>query len=64
VFVGVKMLLSEKWHPPQWQPLVVIALILTVAVWASLRATKPGELADLADDRPMDDSDNVPAPPR
>ena len=60
VFVGVKMLVSEKWHPPGWLPLVVIAAILTASVWASLRATKPGELADLADDRPMDDSDNVP----
>ena len=63
VFVGVKMLLSHQWHPPQWLPLVVIAGILTVAVWASLRATRPGELAELADDRPMDDSDNVPSPP-
>ena len=63
-FVGVKMLLSHQWHPPQWLPLVVIAGILTVAVWASLRSTKPGELEALADDRPMDDSDNVPAPPR
>jgi len=64
VFVGVKMLLSNVWHPAGWLPLVVIAAILAVSVWASLRATKPGELADLADDRPMDDSDNVPAEPR
>ena len=64
VFVGVKMLVSEQWHPPGWLPLVVIATILGVSVWASLRATKPGELAELADDRPMDDSDDVPVPPR
>ena len=64
VFVGIKMLVSEVWHPPGWLPLVVIAAILAVSVWASLRATRPGELAELADDRPMDDSDNVPAPPR
>ena len=64
VFVGVKMLLSGEWHPPGWLPLVVIAAILGISVWASLAATKPGELEALADDRPMDDSDNVPAPPR
>ncbi|HVF03468.1 MAG TPA: TerC family protein [Frankiaceae bacterium] len=61
-FVGVKMLLSSKWHPPGWLPLVVIAVILGVSIWASLASTKPGELEELADDRPMDDSDNVPAP--
>ena len=62
VFVGVKMLVSNVWHPPGWLPLAVIATVLGVSVWASLRATKPGELEDLADDRPMDDSDNVPSP--
>jgi tellurite resistance protein TerC len=60
-FVGVKMLASNVWHPPGWLPLVVIAAILGLSVWLSLRATKPGEIEDLADDRPMDDSDNVPA---
>jgi tellurite resistance protein TerC len=64
VFVGVKMLVSNQWHPPGWLPLVVIAAILGIAVFASLRSTRPGELHDLADDRPMDDSDNVPTPPR
>ena len=64
VFVGIKMLASEYWHPPGWLPLVVIATLLGISVWASLRATKPGEIEALADDRPMDDSDNVPAPPR
>jgi tellurite resistance protein TerC len=63
-FVGVKMLLSNVWHPAEWVPLVVIAGILGVSVWVSLRATKPGELEDLADDRPMDDSDNAPAADR
>jgi tellurite resistance protein TerC len=62
-FVGVKMLLSNVWHPPGWLPLVVIAGILTVSVWASLRATK-ADFADLADDRPMDESDDVPAADR
>ena len=64
VFVGVKMLVSDQWHPPGWLPLVVIAAILGISVYASLRSTRPGELEALADDRPMDDSDNVPAPPR
>ena len=61
VFVGIKMLASEVWHPPGWLPLVVIAAIIGLSVYISLRSTRPGELADLADDRPMDDSDNVPA---
>ena len=62
VFVGVKMLASEVWHPPGWLPLVVIAAMIGISVWISLRSTRPGELAALADDRPMDDSDNIPSP--
>ena len=61
VFVGVKMLVSNVWHPAPYLPLVVIAAILGFSIWASLRATRPGELADLADDRPMDESDDLPA---
>ena len=64
VFVGIKMLVSEVWHPPGWLPLVVIASIIGFSVWISLKTTKPGELEALADDRPMDDTDNVPTPPR
>jgi tellurite resistance protein TerC len=40
-YVGVKMLLvgpPVEWHPPTYLSLVVIALVLTVAIWASLRA--------------------------
>ncbi|MFN2505082.1 MAG: TerC family protein [Acidimicrobiales bacterium] len=37
-FVGVKMLIVEWYHLPTWLSLVVIASVLTVTVWASLRA--------------------------
>jgi tellurite resistance protein TerC len=40
-YVGVKMLLvgePVEWHPPTYLSLVVIALVLTVAIVASLRA--------------------------
>ena len=39
-FVGVKMLVVEWYHPPQWLSLGVIALALTVAIVASLRADR------------------------
>ena len=39
-FVGVKMLVVEWYHPPQWLSLGVIALALTVAILASLRADR------------------------
>jgi tellurite resistance protein TerC len=41
VFVGVKMLISEWYHIPIGLSLGFIALTLTVAVLASLRATRP-----------------------
>jgi tellurite resistance protein TerC len=37
-FVGVKMLLTEVYHMPTWLSLTVIAVVLTVTIWASLRA--------------------------
>ena len=37
--VGLKMMLSEVYHPPIWLSLGVIAVILAVSVVASLRAT-------------------------
>jgi tellurite resistance protein TerC len=37
-FVGVKMLLIDVYHMPTWLSLSVIALVLTVTIWASLRA--------------------------
>ena len=39
-FVGVKMLVVEWYHPPQWLSLGVIALALTVAIMTSLRADR------------------------
>lgn len=39
-FVGVKMLLLDVYHMPTWLSLTVIAVILTVTIWASLRAEK------------------------
>jgi tellurite resistance protein TerC len=40
VFVGIKMLLLDLWKVPTWLSLGVIASCLTVAVVASLRATR------------------------
>ena len=39
-FVGLKMLAVEWYHPPQWLSLGVIALAVTVAILASLRAER------------------------
>ena len=48
-YVGVKMLLvgePVEWHPPTYLSLVVIAVVLTVAIWASLRADAKDEDSD------------------
>jgi len=42
-FVGVKMLLLDVYHIPTWLSLTVIALVLTVTIWASLRAERNDE---------------------
>ncbi|HWI04714.1 MAG TPA: TerC family protein, partial [Acidimicrobiales bacterium] len=39
-FVGLKMMVVEWYHPPQWLSLGVIALALTVAIMVSLRADR------------------------
>jgi tellurite resistance protein TerC len=39
-FVGIKMLIAEWYHFPVWASLVVITTVLTVAIWASVRADK------------------------
>ncbi|MBW3610724.1 MAG: TerC family protein [Actinobacteria bacterium] len=44
-FVGVKMLLAEVYHFPTFASLGVIALVLTVAIVASLRADKRESVA-------------------
>lgn len=48
VFVGVKMLLLDVWKVPIWLSLTVIATCITVAVVASLRATR-GQAATTGD---------------
>ncbi|HJS71675.1 MAG TPA: TerC family protein [Acidimicrobiia bacterium] len=44
-FVGVKMLLLDVYHIPTWLSLLVIAVILAVTIWASLRADRREEMA-------------------
>ncbi|MGH9187281.1 MAG: TerC family protein [Acidimicrobiales bacterium] len=39
-FVGVKMLLTDVYHFPTWASLAVIAVVLTAAIVASLRAER------------------------
>jgi tellurite resistance protein TerC len=39
-FVGIKLVLSNVWHPPTWSTLVVIAVVLGVTIGVSLRRTK------------------------
>jgi tellurite resistance protein TerC len=39
-FVGTKMLIAEWYHFPTWASLVIITVVLTVAIVASLRADK------------------------
>jgi tellurite resistance protein TerC len=47
-FVGVKMLIIDIFHIPTWSSLLVIALVLTVAIVASLVRTKrlPAQLSE------------------
>jgi len=51
VFVGAKMLLSEVYHVPVWASLLVIASLLAVSIFASLRKTRVKE-EDLHDAMP------------
>jgi tellurite resistance protein TerC len=42
-YVGIKMLLvgpPVEWHPPTYLSLIVIAVVLAVSIWASIRADK------------------------
>ncbi len=54
-FVGIKMLIVELYHFPTWASLVVIILVLTVAIVASLRA-------DARDPEPDADTDAAAGP--
>ena len=51
-FVGIKMLLLEVYHFPTFLSLGVIASILAVAIWASLRADKrdPEDMEELVEE--------------
>jgi tellurite resistance protein TerC len=51
-FVGIKMLIAEWFHFPTFTSLIVIAVTLTAAVWASLRADKR-ETTDPAQEPPL-----------
>jgi tellurite resistance protein TerC len=51
-FVGIKMLIAEWFHFPTFTSLIVIAVTLTAAVWASLRADKR-ETTDPAEEPPL-----------
>jgi tellurite resistance protein TerC len=39
-FVGVKMILAEVYHIPIWISLLAIAAVLSVTIWASMRAER------------------------
>jgi len=54
-FVGVKMLITDIYHFPTWASLVVIIVVLTIAVVASLRA----ERLDPAEDAPAPDAEDA-----
>jgi tellurite resistance protein TerC len=57
-YVGVKMLLvgpPVEWHPPTYLSLLIIAVVLTIAIWASLRAdardhAREGTVDDLVEE--------------
>jgi tellurite resistance protein TerC len=52
-YVGVKMLLvgpPVEWHPPSYLSLIVIGIVLTVAITASIRADKRDPHVEDADD--------------
>lgn len=54
-FVGVKMLLAEVYHMPTALSLAVIAVVLTVTIWASLRAEKREDLVEMPVHRSEDE---------
>ncbi|MTB50105.1 TerC family protein [Lewinella sp. W8] len=49
VFVGVKMLLHEVWHPAEWVSLAVIFVLLTGGVLLSLLSPAPASAPDIED---------------
>jgi tellurite resistance protein TerC len=67
VYVGIKMVISEFYEIPTLVSLGVIAVVLTVAVVASLRATTPEQRRELAErknhsaDKPEEAKEETPA---
>jgi tellurite resistance protein TerC len=61
VYVGVKMVISEWYHIPTFLSLGVIAVVLAVAVFASLKWGERGELAD-REHGYVGDPDHEPSP--
>lgn len=49
VFVGIKMILHDVWHPAEWVSLVVIFVLLTGGVLLSLFSPAPASAPDLKD---------------
>ena len=51
IFIGVKMLLPERYHVPTWAALVVIACLLAASVVASILFPRKKEASDPAEHR-------------
>jgi tellurite resistance protein TerC len=39
-FVGIKMIVADSFHIPNWASLAVIVTVLGVTIYASMRATR------------------------
>jgi tellurite resistance protein TerC len=57
-FVGIKMIIAEWYHIPTWLSLLVIALVLTVSITASLRKPVAHDTIEL-----VPESEELPPPP-
>jgi tellurite resistance protein TerC len=52
VFIGIKMLLHDVWHPPHWLSLLVIVSLLGVSIIASLVAARKDSLDGPPEEHP------------
>ena len=62
-FVGIKMILADWYHVPIWASLLVIATVLAVAVWASVRADARGANGNPEHEAPHPDVPGASAEP-
>jgi TerC family integral membrane protein len=62
-FVGVKMIIAEWYHIPTWASLVVIALILSVAIGASLKSQRGLDASGSTWEEMPHDPERVEVPP-